>query len=131
MAFPTHYIKKRDTLHSEKTSKEALASIGREFLAAERYSDALDFFEKAQDLSAVNEIKQHALNTGDTFLLARLDRFDRNMISRADWEAAAKKATEDGRASMAEFVAKRFAAADAATAKQVVILPGSAPLSEN
>jgi hypothetical protein len=131
VAFPTHYIKKRDTLHSEKTTKETLSKIGREFLAAERYSDALDFFEKAQDLNAVDEIKQFAIKSGDTFLLSRLDRFDRNMISRADWEAAAKKAAADGRESMAEFVAKKFAASDAATAKQVVTLPGSTPLSEN
>lgn len=131
MAFPTNYIKKRDTLHSEKSSKETLSGIGREFLAAERYSDALDFFEKAQDLSAVNEIKQHALKVGDTFLLARLDRFDRNLISRDEWETAAKKATEEGRPSMAEFVAKRFAAAEAAAAKKLAILPGSTPLSEN
>lgn len=130
MAFPTNYIKKRDTLHSEKTSKETLSRIGREFLAAERYSDALDFFEKAQDLSAVKEIKELALKSGDTFLLSRLDRFDRNLITREEWEIAAKKAAADGRGSMAKFVEKKFASADAEAAKHAA-LPGSAPLAEN
>ena len=49
MGFPTNYIKKRDTLHNDKAQPAALAQIGRDFFAAERYSDALDFFEKAKD----------------------------------------------------------------------------------
>ena len=130
VAFPTHYIKKRDTLHSEKSSKDALSKIGREFLAAERYSDALDFFEKARDLTALNEIKQLAVKIGDTFLLSRLDRFDRNLVSRDEWNSAAQKARADGRESMAGFVDQRFASQDAAIAKQAA-LPGSTPLSEN
>lgn len=130
MAFPTHYIKKRDTLHSEKSTQASLSKIGREFLAAERYSDALDFFEKARDLSALNEIKQLAVKIGDTFLLSRLDRFDRNLVTREEWGTAAGKARADGRESMANFVDKRFASLDAANAKQAA-LPGSTPLSEN
>src|SRR5947207_11890399 len=70
MAIPTNYIKKRDVLHAEKTSPQTLIQIGREFLAAERYSDALDFFEKAKDLSGLTEIKQLAVKLGDAFLLS-------------------------------------------------------------
>ena len=82
MGIPTHYIKKRDLLHSEKTSVEVLSRTGKEFLALERYSDALDFFEKARDIEAIKQIKKIALDSGDTFLLARLDRFDRNLLER-------------------------------------------------
>jgi len=137
VSIPTHYIKKRDLLHAEKSSAATLAQTGREFLALERYSDALDFFEKARDGAGIAEIKQIALAQGDTFLLARLDRFDRNMISRAEWEAAAQKAEAAGRPSMAEFVARKFApppsaakgAAGAAEQKPGEI-PGAAPLAE-
>src|ERR1022692_2188214 len=76
MSIPTHYIKKRDLLHSEKSSPAALSRVGREFLEKERFSDALDFFEKARDMEAIRGIKEAALNSGDTFLLGRLDRFD-------------------------------------------------------
>src|SRR4051794_36083497 len=101
MAIPTHYIKKRDLLHSEKSSQQALSKTGREFLAMERYSDALDFFEKARDNEGIQEIKKIAMAKGDTFLLARLDRFDRTLVSRDEWNAAAEKAASSGRASMA------------------------------
>ncbi|MEI6231589.1 MAG: hypothetical protein WCT04_00950 [Planctomycetota bacterium] len=130
MGIPTNYIKKRDLLHSEKSSKESLAKVGREFLALERYSDALDFFEKAKDLTALNEIKQLAIKSGDTFLLSRLDRFDRTLVSRDEWNAAALTAEASGRGSMADFAMKRFAVLDAA-AQKPVLLPGAAPLSEN
>jgi hypothetical protein len=135
MSFPTHYIKKRDTLHSEKTSPATLAQIGREFFAAQRYSDALDFFEKARDAQGIAQVKEYALQNGDTFLLGRLDRYDRTMISAADWEAAARKAEANSKPSMAAFVARKFAPKPtiSATAAPVVRpgdAPGEAPLSE-
>ena len=117
VAIPTNYIKKRDLLHSEKSSKETLSKVGREFFTLDRYSDALDFFEKAKDLTALNEIKQLAIKNGDTFLLSRLDRFDRNLVSREEWNTAAATAQSNGRESMARFAFKRFEAADAAAAQ--------------
>ena len=135
MGFPTHYIKKRDTLHAEKSSPATLSQIGRDFFAAERYSDALDFFEKARDAAGIKQIKDVALARGDTFLLSRLDRFDRKLISAAEWEATAKKAEAEGRGSMAAFVARKFAPPPAAAAavpasQRPAELPGEAPLSE-
>ena len=135
MAIPTNYIKKRDLLHSEKTSAATLTATGREFLALERFSDALDFFEKAKDKEGIAEIKKIALSRGDTFLLARLDRFDREMVSTSDWEAAARKSAEQGRESMAEFAARKLAPPPAAPAKGAVPdkpgeMPGEAPLAE-
>jgi len=131
VAFPTHYIKKRDLLHNEKTTLQTLTQTGREFLAAERYSDALDFFEKAKDLTALNEIKQLAVKTGDAFLLSRLDRYDRTMVSREEWDACARQAESDGRGSFAKFIAKKYPPPEAAAvAEKPAILPGAAPLSE-
>ena len=132
MAIPTHYITKRDLLHSEKTPPQTLSKTGREFLALERYSDALDFFEKARDVEGVQQIKKIALAGGDTFLLARLDRFDRTLVSREDWNAAAEKAAGSGRSSMAAFVARKFAPPPGAAAKQEATgeMPGEAPLAE-
>jgi hypothetical protein len=132
VGIPTNYIKKRDLLHSEKTSADTHLRIGREFLAQERYSDALDFFEKSKDIEAIKQIKKIALDHGDTFLLARLDRFDRNLLTREDWDQAARKAESLGRASMANFVARRFAptAEPGAVAQKPEERPGEAPLSE-
>jgi len=131
MGIPTHYIKKRDLLHSEKSAQSTLAKTAREFLALQRYSDALDFFEKARDVEGIREIKKIALDQGDTFLLARLDRFDQKLVSREDWESAAAKAAANGRNSMAAFVARKFAQAGPnAAAGKTAELPGAAPLAE-
>jgi hypothetical protein len=130
MAIPTHYIKKRDLLYSEKTSPATLSRTAREFLAIERYSDALDFFEKARDMEGIREIKKFAMDKGDTFLLARLDRFDQKLVSREDWDNAAAKAESTGRHSMAEFVARKFKTAAAAAAARQADMPGEAPLAE-
>jgi len=133
MAIPVHYLKKRDLLHSEKTPPEVLSRVGREFLALERYSDALDFFEKARDMDNIRQVKVLALQEGDTFLLARLERFDRALVSREDWDKAAEQAIAQGKASMAEFVQRRFAPpplAPEAAAGTPAELPGEAPLAE-
>ena len=132
-AIPTHYLKKRDLLHAEKTSPETLSRVGRDFLALERFSDALDFFEKAKDAGGIQDIKRVALERGDTFLLARLDRFDRALVAREDWDAAARKATAQGRGSMAAFVVARFAPPPTAAGAPPVKpeeKPGETPLSE-
>ena len=139
MAIPTHYLKKRDLLHSERTPPEVLTRVGNEFFALQRYSDALDFFEKARDMDSIQKVKRYALEDGDTFLLARLERFDRALVSREDWDKAAAQALAKGKASMAEFVQRRFApppaAAAAAGAGTVpgtspAEMPGEAPLAE-
>ncbi|MCY3018457.1 MAG: hypothetical protein NTW87_05430 [Planctomycetota bacterium] len=132
MAIPTDYLKKRDLLHSEKTPRATLSKVGWEFFNLERFSDALDFFEKARDEQGILKTKRTALERGDVFLLARLERFDRSLVSREEWEAAAKRAAETGRQSMALFVAKKFAPPPeaAAAAAAPAELPGETPLSE-
>ena len=133
MGIPTNYIKKRDFLHHEKTSVAALTRTGREFFALERYSDALDFFEKARDKEDIAKIKAVALERGDTFLLARLDRYDRTLVTPADWEAAAVRADRENRSSMADFARRKLApppAQPAITAPIPEQRPGEAPLAE-
>lgn len=130
MAIPTHYLRKRDQLCSERTSPATLSRIGREFLLLERYSDALDFFEKAQDPDNIHEIKRIALEQGDTFLLARLERFDRTLVAREDWDKAAEQAVAKGKSSMAEFVAKKFAPPPGEPGTPPAEKPGEAPLAE-
>ncbi len=132
MGIPTHYIKKRDLLHSPGSSPAVLSRTAQEFLALERFSDALDFFEKARDQDGIAEIKRIALERGDTFLLARLDRLDRTLITREEWDAAAQQAVAAQRPSMAAFVTRRFAppAGPASAVAKVAERPGETPVSE-
>jgi len=85
-------------------------------------------------MAAIAEIKKIALAKGDTFLLARLDRFDRALVTQEEWKATAEKAEAAGRPSMAAFVARKFAPPPGAAQKDApptaAELPGAAPLSE-
>jgi len=128
VAIPNHYIKRRDLLHSDKSAPSTLSATAQDFLAAERYSEALDFFEKARDKDGVQKIKSIALKNGDTFLLARLERFDRTLVAREDWDVAAKAAEAGGRPSAAAFVLRRYP--PVVTPQEVAAKPGEAPLSE-
>ena len=104
-----YYLKKRDVLWNPRTSPSQLSAYGREFLARESFSDALDFFEKAKDEAGVSEIKKIALEQGDTFLLARLERYKPSLVTEADWQSAEKTAERLGKPSMAEFARKKLA----------------------
>jgi tetratricopeptide (TPR) repeat protein len=126
VAIPNNYIKRRDLLHSEKSSPAALSAVAKELFAAERFSEALDFFEKARDIEGIQRIKSYAQERGDTFLLGRLERFDRTLVSKADWDAATAKAIEAGRPSMAESYIRKLA--KAASARALEEKPGETPL---
>lgn len=106
------YIQKRDQLHGLRTSPKALSAAARGYLAKEAYSDALDFFEKANDRDGIAEVKKVALGQGDSFLLFRLQRFDRKLVTEADWQAVASKAESLKKDSMAAFARKQLAPAD-------------------
>lgn len=123
MAAPTHYLKKRDLLHGVKTTPKALVAAGREYLAREAFSDALDFFEKARDAESVMEIKRIALERGDSFLLARVERYDRTLVAESDWERVAVAAEKNGMPSMTAFARKKIAPPEVAT-------PGEQPIEE-
>jgi len=124
MAAPSHYLKKRDLLHGPKTASETLTACAREYLAKEGFSDALDFFEKAHDAAGVQELKKIALERGDSFLLARVERYDRKLVAEADWERVAAVAEKLERPSMAAFARKKIAP------PAVAALPGIQPLEE-
>ncbi len=126
MAIPTHYLNKRGILYGPKTPLDTLIRVGNEFLESELYSDALDFFERAQHDEGVQRIKAHALKTGDTFLLSRLERFDAKLVAPEDWETAKEVAMKSGRASMSRFADKKLHP----EASEQESLPGVDPLKE-
>lgn len=128
MAVPTHYLKKRDILCSPKTPPATLAALGWEFFEAEAYSDALDFFERAKDEKGIQETKRLALKLGDTFLLSRLERYDRSLVRPEDWAEAQRVAVQRDRPSMAAYAERQLHP----PAKAVEpALPGAAPLEES
>jgi len=123
-----HYLKKRDLLWSPKATPASLSATAREYLRLEEYSDALDFFERARDEDGLREIKKAALQKGDTFLLARLERVGEKWVKPEDWEVAGKVAEKRGIFSMAAFAERKLKPPE-----QVAdpVAPGTAPLEES
>ncbi len=118
-----YYLKKRDVLWNPRTSASQLSAYGREFFQRESYSDALDFFERAKDESGISDIKKVALERGDTFLLARLERYKPSLVTEADWQSAEKTAEKKGLHSMAEFARKKLAPPQAEEAGKLAEQP--------
>lgn len=129
MGAPLQYLQKRDLLFGPKSTPAALSAAGREYFAREAYSDALDFFEKARDLEGLKTVKAVALERGDSFLLARLERYDSALVSQQEWEQTARAAEKRGVMSMAAVARRRLAppAPDAAPPHPA---PGERPLDE-
>jgi hypothetical protein len=125
---PTHYLKKRDLLWSPRTSPATLSATAREYLQAEAWSDALDFFERAQDEEGLREIKKLALQKGDTFLLGRLERISAKWVKPEDWEKAKVVAEKRGIQSMAAFAERKLKPPEQV---QEPAAPGTKPLEES
>ena len=59
--------------------------------------------------------------------ISKLERFDRTLVAREDWDTAAKAAEAGGRPSAAAFVLRRY---PPVVTPEVVAKPGEAPVSE-
>lgn len=65
-------IKKRQLLNDQELKAETCREYGEKFLALGWWEDALEFFQKGHDPQGLEKIKNHCLETGDAYLLARL-----------------------------------------------------------
>ena len=65
-------IKKRQLLNDQELKAEQCREYGEQFLAVDWWEDALEFFQKGHDSQGLEKIKNHSLETGDAYLLARL-----------------------------------------------------------
>lgn len=123
MARFNNTLHKREVLYGGRTPPERLNMIAEEFLAEERLSDALDFFEQADNRAGLAKIKRIAMENGDTFLLHRLEKFDPASVTKDDWQRIGETAMRLGKSSMAAFAAKKLEDAQPKTA------PGEEPVA--
>ncbi len=65
-------LKKRQLLNDPDLKAEHCREYGEKFLALGWWEDALGFFQKCQDSSGLEKVKNHCLETGDAYLLARM-----------------------------------------------------------
>ena len=83
-------LAKRDLLHD--AGPDELKKYAGMFYEKERYSDALDFYAKAEDREGLLKLKKVAVEEGDYFLLRRLKDIVPDERSEADWEKLGQNA---------------------------------------
>ena len=102
-------LKKRDLLHDQGISGDELVQYGREYLKQDRPVDALDFFEKAQDLEGIRQIREWGIGKGDPFLLQQTTRLLKEPAPEGSWRKIGEKALADGRYQQALVAFKALA----------------------
>jgi hypothetical protein len=90
-------LKKRDLLHNPNIGDDELSQYGWEYLKQDRPVDALDFFEKAQNLEGIQRIREWSLEQGDPFLLQQASKMLKEQVPEASWRKVGEKAKAAGR----------------------------------
>ena len=95
------FRKKRKTLFGSKTSAGQMLETGREFMQAERFDEALEFFSRAGATQEVEQIAGLAAERGDIALFLRARVVLNEEPTEEELEAVARNAEAAGRRSMA------------------------------
>jgi tetratricopeptide (TPR) repeat protein len=98
---------KRNVLFGKKTTAEQLREVGSMFMAAERYDDALEFFQRAGAADLTRRVAEAAMADGDTPLYMRAKKALGEQIEEPEWLALAKRAEASGKHSAAHLALDR------------------------
>ena len=97
------YKEKQRLIYSAQTPEEILINYGDSFFSAERYDDAIDFYEKANYKRGLQKIASLAIEEGDLFLYKRVYRLlGEEQISSGIANKIGSKALELGKYSFAK-----------------------------
>jgi tetratricopeptide (TPR) repeat protein len=88
------YRLKQKILYIDQPDPEILQNYGDLFFAEGNFSDALDFYQKAQFTDGLQKIKNDALNSGDVMLFLRAAKMLNLELTSADWENIGQKAID-------------------------------------
>ena len=78
-------LKKRDLLNSGKADKSELVKLGERYLQEDQFSDTIDFFEKAEHLEGLMQLKEQCVARGDYFLCQRLAKILQQSPPPEEW----------------------------------------------
>jgi tetratricopeptide (TPR) repeat protein len=78
-------LRKRDLLNSDRSDPAHLGRLGTRYLEEGRISDAIDFFEKADDREGLTSLLKRCLAEGDFFLYRRVSRILSIAPAPEDW----------------------------------------------
>ncbi|HPK53552.1 MAG TPA: hypothetical protein PK114_03770 [Smithellaceae bacterium] len=88
------YRSKQKLLYVANPGLEILRHYGDLFFAAGNFSDALDFYQKANFTDGLHKIRSAALDSGDVMNFQRAAKALNMELTSADWEIIAKNALD-------------------------------------
>lgn len=94
-------LKKRDLLHNPQVSSDQLSQYGREYFTQARLVDALNFFEKAQDLEGIRQVRDQSIEEGDPLLLQQTSKLLQESAPEEVWRRVGQIALAGGRVQQA------------------------------
>jgi hypothetical protein len=123
------FIEKRKILFGAKTSPQKMREAGEQFMDAERYDDALEFFERCDARDLARTVADRAMSAGNVPLYMRAKRVMEEPIEDAEWARLADAAEQQGRPSMA-LVAHLKAGNESEAERLRRLLPSQSPPGE-
>jgi tetratricopeptide (TPR) repeat protein len=90
-------LKKRDLLNRNSAELAELVTFGQHYSQEGRFSDAIDFFEKAQFREGLLQLWDHCLKEGDYFLCRRVARILSLSPDPEEWVQLGDAALEQGK----------------------------------
>jgi hypothetical protein len=87
------YRLKQKILYIDHTDPHILQNYGDMFFAEDNFSDALDFYQKANFIAGLQKIKNSALDRGDVMLFQAAAKALKIELKPADWESIGQIAT--------------------------------------
>ena len=86
------YRLKQKILYIDKVNTHVLQNYGNSFLEQGLWSDALDFYKKANDNICIQKIKDVSFDSGDVMLWEQASKALHLELKPADWESIGQKA---------------------------------------
>ncbi|MDP6116494.1 MAG: hypothetical protein QGF00_11700 [Planctomycetota bacterium] len=85
-------VKKRDILYGDSTDPEELSELGGQYLAEERFWEAVEFYDAAKDDTGIAKVKNAGIEMADSYLLRRLEKMEIGNVTESDWLSLAENA---------------------------------------
>jgi hypothetical protein len=88
---PDYHLKQK-ILYIDHTDLHVLQNYGDIFFVEDNFSDALDFYQKANFIAGLQKIKKAALDRGDVMLFQGAAKALKIELKPADWESIGQMA---------------------------------------
>jgi len=126
------FYEKRKILFGAKTTPEKMRQTGKLFMDAERYDDALEFFQRVEADELTREIARVAMEGGNVPLYMRAKKVLGEQISEQEWSRLAANAEKAGVYSGARMAHLKAGHEEEAARIAAIMprLPGGEPPAE-